>query len=167
MESSFLTRDQALSFWSWGTDSKTLDYQRTNPREYQIMRTHTHKKTLEYKTQHHPTTSSTLCRTPHLNTKQNKNTNSIISRQDYHLSLAHQRKNKQTNKQKLSTNLALYKVYTSHWTNLAAAAAAAAKSLQSCLTLCDPRDGSPPGSPVLGILQARTLEWVAISFSNA
>ena len=49
----------------------------------------------------------------------------------------------------------------------AAAAAAAAKSLQSCLTLCDPIDGSPPGSPVPGILQARTLEWVAISFSNA
>ena len=49
----------------------------------------------------------------------------------------------------------------------AAAAAAAAKSLQSCPTLCDPRDGSPPGSPVPGILQARTLEWVAISFSNA
>ena len=48
-----------------------------------------------------------------------------------------------------------------------AAAAAAAKSLQSCLTLCDPRDGSPPGSPIPGILQARTLEWVAISFSNA
>ena len=48
----------------------------------------------------------------------------------------------------------------------AAAAAAAAKSPQSCLTLCDPRDGSPPGSPVPGILQARTLEWVAISFSN-
>ena len=45
--------------------------------------------------------------------------------------------------------------------------AAAAKLLQSCLTLCDPRDGSPPGSPVPGILQARTLEWVAISFSNA
>ena len=45
-------------------------------------------------------------------------------------------------------------------------AAAAAKSLQSCLTLCDPIDGSPPGSPVPGILQARTLEWVAISFSN-
>ena len=45
-------------------------------------------------------------------------------------------------------------------------AAAAAKSLQSCLTLCDPRDGSPPGSAVPGILQARTLEWVAISFSN-
>ena len=46
-------------------------------------------------------------------------------------------------------------------------AAAAAKSLQSCPTLCDPRDGSPPGSPITGILQARTLEWVAISFSNA
>ena len=47
------------------------------------------------------------------------------------------------------------------------AAAAAAKSLQSCLTLCDPIDSSPPGSPIPGILQARTLEWVAISFSNA
>ena len=47
------------------------------------------------------------------------------------------------------------------------AAAAAAKLLQSCLTLCDPIDGSPPGSPLPGILQARTLEWVAISFSNA
>ena len=46
-------------------------------------------------------------------------------------------------------------------------AAAAAKSLQSCPTLCDPIDGSPPGFPVPGILQARTLEWVAISFSNA
>ena len=46
-------------------------------------------------------------------------------------------------------------------------AAAAAKSLQSCPTLCDPTNGSPPGSPVPGILQARTLEWVAISFSNA
>ena len=45
--------------------------------------------------------------------------------------------------------------------------ATAAKSLQSCPTLCHPIDGSPPGSPVPGILQARTLEWVAISFSNA
>ena len=45
--------------------------------------------------------------------------------------------------------------------------AAGAKSLQSCPTLCDPIDGSPPGSPVPGILQARTLEWVAISFSSA
>ena len=48
-----------------------------------------------------------------------------------------------------------------------AAAAAAAKSLQSCPTLCDPIDGSPPGSPIPGILQARTLEWAAISFSSA
>ena len=48
-----------------------------------------------------------------------------------------------------------------------AAATAAAKSLQSCLTLCDPIAGSPPGSPVPGILQARTLEWVAVSFSSA
>ena len=47
------------------------------------------------------------------------------------------------------------------------AAAAAARSLQSCPTLCDPRDGRPPGSPVPGILQTRILEWVAISFSNA
>ena len=51
--------------------------------------------------------------------------------------------------------------------SLVVVAAAAAKSLQSCLTLCDPIDGSPPGSPVPGILQAKTLEWVAISFSNA
>ena len=56
--------------------------------------------------------------------------------------------------------------YSKH-TKVSAAAAAAAKSLQSCSTLCDPRDSSPPGSPVPGTLQARTLEWVAISFSNA
>ena len=67
---------------------------------------------------------------------------------------------------------------TSHWPELRCialkiaasivfAAAAAAKSLQSCPTLCDPIDGCPPGPPVPGILQARTLEWVAISFSNA
>ena len=48
-----------------------------------------------------------------------------------------------------------------------AAAAAAAKSLQSCPTLCDPIDGSPPGSPIPGIFKARTVEWVSISFSNA
>ena len=52
-------------------------------------------------------------------------------------------------------------------TNLSTAVAAAAKLLQSCLTLCDPIDSSPPGCPIPGILQARTLEWVAISFSNA
>ena len=55
----------------------------------------------------------------------------------------------------------------SHIRDAAAAAAAAAKSLQLCLTLCDPTDGSSLGSPVLAILQARTLEWVAIFFSNA
>ena len=49
--------------------------------------------------------------------------------------------------------------------SLKSTAAAAAKSLQSCLTLCDPIYGSPPGSPIPGILQARTLEWAAISFS--
>ena len=49
---------------------------------------------------------------------------------------------------------------------MVAAAAAAAKLLQSCLPLCDPIDGSPPGSPIPGILQARTLEWVAIAFSS-
>ena len=53
-----------------------------------------------------------------------------------------------------------------HYCPCSFAAAAAAKSLQSCPTLCDPIDGSPPGSPIPGILQARTLEWVAISFSN-
>ena len=54
----------------------------------------------------------------------------------------------------------------SDWHIYTAASAAAAKSLQSCPTLCDPIDGSAPGSPIPGILQARTLEWVAISFSN-
>ena len=53
-----------------------------------------------------------------------------------------------------------------HLTAAAAAAAAAAKLLQLCSTLCDPIDGSPPGSPIPGILQARTLEWVAISFPS-
>ena len=57
--------------------------------------------------------------------------------------------------------------FFTNWAIMEAFAAAAAKSLQSCPTLCDPIDGSPPGSPVPGILQARTLEWVAISFSNA
>ena len=54
-----------------------------------------------------------------------------------------------------------------HPTVMKDTAAAANKTLQSCLTLCDPIDGSPPGSPVPGILQARTLQWVAIPFSNA
>ena len=64
----------------------------------------------------------------------------------------------------MSVTFAAPLVWYSH---LIETSATAAKSLQSCLTLCDPIDGGPPGSPVLGILQARTLEWVAISFSNA
>ena len=61
------------------------------------------------------------------------------------------------------TNRSLSRVRHIPSASLDSAAAAAAKSLQSGPTLCDPRDGSPPGSPVPGILQARTLEWVAIS----
>ena len=57
--------------------------------------------------------------------------------------------------------------YADDTTLMAESAVAAARSLQSCPTLCDPIDSSPPGFPVPGILQARTLEWVAISFSNA
>ena len=65
-----------------------------------------------------------------------------------------------------STSTQLLKIYKLCET-LRTNTAAAAKSLQPCPTLCDPIDGSPPGSPVPGILQARTLEWLAISFSNA
>ena len=90
-------RDQALILWSGSTDSKILDYQRTNHREYQTVRTHTKKK-LEYKTQHHPATNSTLCKMPHLNNKGNKNTNSIISRQDYNLTEPCPSEKKQTDK---------------------------------------------------------------------
>ena len=97
MESSFLTRDQTLSLWSGSIDSKTLDYQRTNPTEYQ--KELTQRKPLEYKTWHYPTTRSTLCRTPHLNNKQNKNTKSIIRRQEYHLTQPCPSEEKQTNKQ--------------------------------------------------------------------
>ena len=75
------------------------------------MRTHT-RKPVEYKTRHHPTTSSTLCRTPHLNNKQNKSTNSIIGRQDHHLTQPCPSEEKQRRKQKLSRNLTLYQAYT-------------------------------------------------------
>ena len=66
--------------------------------------------------------------------------------------------------QSLATAMAIKNTHTA-WSSVCTAAAA--RSLQSCPTLCDPRDGSPPGSPIPGIPQARTLEWVAISFSNA
>ena len=66
-----------------------------------------------------------------------------------------------------STDEWIKKIYISIYTYTQWNTAAAAKLLQSCPTLCNPRNGSPPDSPVPGILQARTLEWVAISFSNA
>ena len=74
------------------------------------------------------------------------------------------RKGRETRDQRLPTSVGSSKKQES---SRKTSAAAAAKSLQSCPTLCDPIDSSPPGSPVLGILKARTLEWVAISFSNA
>ena len=70
-------------------------------------------------------------------------------------------------KKHTTNNCALIKYIPSFKRVYSAVAAAAARSLQSCPTLCDPIDGSPPGSLVPGILQARTLGWVAISFSNA
>jgi len=87
------------------------------------VRTH-QRKPLEYKTQHYPTTCSTLCKTPHLNNKQNKNTNPITRRQDYHLTQLCPSEEKQTNKQKQqqqpknknSTNITLYEAHTNHWT---------------------------------------------------
>ena len=73
-------------------------------------------KPLEYKNQHHPTTSSTLCRTPHPNNKQMNKQNPVNSRQDYHLTQPCPSEEKP--KKKFSTNLTLYKAYTNHWTNL-------------------------------------------------
>ena len=98
MESSFMNRDQALSLLCGWTDSKTLDCQRTNPREYQIVRTHTNETT-SMQDMASPNHQSTLCWTPHLNNKQNKNTNPIISRQDYHLTQPCPSEEKQINKQ--------------------------------------------------------------------
>ena len=106
--------NQALSLWSGSTDSKILDYQRTNPREYQIVRTHTKETTWIQD----PASSnhSTPCKTPHLNNKQNKNKNLITSRQDYQLTQPCPSEEKQTKKP--STNLTLYEAYTNHWTTL-------------------------------------------------
>ena len=87
--------DETMSLWSGRTDYKTVDYQRTNPREYQIVRTHTKETTW---IQDWASSSRTLCRRPHLNNKQNKNTNPIISRQDYHLTQPCLSEEKQTNK---------------------------------------------------------------------
>ena len=97
------TGDQALSLWSGSTDSKTLEYQRTNPREYQIVRTHTKETTWIQDQQPVAPRAGGLIQTT------NKNTNQIIIRRDYHLTQpAHQRKtNKQQQQKKLSTNLTL------------------------------------------------------------
>ena len=72
-----------------------------------------------------------------------------------------------TGSQRVEHNLLTEHTLTYTHIYINTSAAAAAKSRKSCLTLCDPIDGSPPSSPIPGILQARTLEWVAISFSNA
>ena len=69
-----------------------------------------------------------------------------------------------TANQERNKNMALDLLNTAAYTMIARVAAATAKSLQSCPTLCDPIDGSPPGSPVPGILKARTLEWVIARF---
>ena len=70
-------------------------------------------------------------------------------------------------KKKKPRTFFFFMILQSKYLNYASTAAAAAKSLQSCPTLCDPIDGSPPGSSISGILQAKILEWVVISFSNA
>ena len=90
--------------------------------------------------------SITLRRTPHLNNKQNKNTNPIISRQDYHLTQPCSSEEKQTNIQKLSTNLTLWEAHTNHWTNLERESES--EVIQSCPTLCDLMNCSTLGLPV-------------------
>jgi len=110
-----MARDQALILWNGSTDSKTLDNQKIpNPREYQLVRTPT-KETTWIQDPPSPTTSSTLCRTPHPNNKQDKITNPIISRQDYHLT---QPWPSEGRGKKLSTNLTPYEAYTNDWTNV-------------------------------------------------
>ena len=91
--------DQALSIWSGSTDSKTLEYQRTNPRDYQIVRTHT-KETTWIQDLASPNRHSTLWRMPHLNNNnKNKNTDPIISRQNYRLTQPCPSEEKQTKTQ--------------------------------------------------------------------
>ena len=96
-------RDQALSLWSRSTVARTLDYQRTTLRSIKYWEL-TQRKPLWCKIQHQPTTNSTLCRTPHLNSKQNKNANPIIRRQDYHLTQSCPSEEKQTNKNSAPTS---------------------------------------------------------------
>ena len=95
-----------------------------------------------------------------------------LTKQNSVKQLSFNKKNNKKIKKKRKSVLATTLVYSHYELHILiihnnAATAAAAKSLQSCQTLCDPIDGSPPGSPVPGILQARILEWVAISFFNA
>ena len=89
-----------------------------------------------------------------------------VSTDDTERQSKRERHDKLNTKRNISRNQAVWCTMPIVW-EMEKHTAAAAKSLQSCPTLCDPMDGSPPGSPVPGILQARTLEWVAISFSNA
>ena len=106
-----LMRDQALSLWSGSTDSKTLDYQRTNPRKYQIVRTPT-KETTGIQD---PASPGHQCRTPHLNNKQNKiQTQSSADRIPPHSAFPSEEK--QTKKPQHKSHL--YKAYTNHWTNI-------------------------------------------------
>ena len=111
MESLSLTRDQALSLWSGSTDTKTLDYQRTNPREYQIVRTHSKQTSITQP----PVAPCAGCLIQTTN-KTKIQTQSSADKITTSLSLAHQRKNKQN--KKLSTNLTLYEAYRNHWTKL-------------------------------------------------
>ena len=98
--------NQALRLWSGSTDFKTPDYRKINPREYQIVKTHT-KETTWIQDPACLATSSTLCRMPHPNYKQNKNTNPIISIQDYNLTQPCPSEVKQTNSAQISPYLKL------------------------------------------------------------
>ena len=108
MKSLFLTRDQALNLLSGSIDSKALDYQRTNPREYQIVRTHSKQTSITQP----PVAPCAGCLIQTTN-KTKIQTQSSADRITTSLSLAHQR-----GKKKLSTTLTLYEAYTNHWTNL-------------------------------------------------
>ena len=116
MESLFLSRGQALSLWSGSTDSKTLDYQRTNPREYQIVRTHTKETTsiqglASPNHLQHPVQDASSKQQTKQRYKPNKQQTGL------HLTQPCPSEEKQIRKQKLSTHLTPYKAYTNHWTN--------------------------------------------------